>query len=76
MRPNLKLFGLDLSPYYLFHELPKNARCNVLGQMHRVLAPGGTLVIEDSAQPADAGKVTFFWIDSAKSSTSPSIVTT
>jgi ubiquinone/menaquinone biosynthesis C-methylase UbiE len=96
--PELKLFGLDLSPFYiqvardrldqvadaslvaenaesmpfrdgyfdavvsvyLFHELPKNARRNVLREMYRVLAPGGALVIEDSAQPADAGRVAFF----------------
>jgi ubiquinone/menaquinone biosynthesis C-methylase UbiE len=45
---------------YLFHELPKNARRNVLAEMHRVLRPGGIVVIEDSAQPVDAGEVSFF----------------
>ncbi len=96
--PGLKLYGLDLSPYYtqaardllrevpdvslvaenaehmpfcdnyfdvltsvyLFHELPRNARRNVFQEMFRVLRPGGLLVIEDSAQHADAGNVAFF----------------
>ncbi len=96
--PGMKLYGLDLSPYYvqvardllrdvpdvslvaenaehmpfcdgyfdvltsvyLFHELPRNARRNVLAEMFRVLRPGGLLVIEDSAQHADAGEVGFF----------------
>lgn len=38
---------------YLFHELPRNARRNVLREMYRALAPGGLLVLEDSAQPGD-----------------------
>jgi ubiquinone/menaquinone biosynthesis C-methylase UbiE len=96
--PDAKLYGLDLSPYYvqaarsllrdvadaslvaenaeqmpfsdawfdvvtsvyLFHELPKNARRNVYREMFRVLAPGGLLVIEDSAQRSEAGDVAFF----------------
>ncbi len=97
--PQAKLYGLDLSPYYvqaaqelvsevmpdasfvaenaesmpfrdeyfdavtsvyLFHELPKNARRNVLREIHRVLAPGGMVVLEDSAQYAEAGDVAFF----------------
>ena len=39
---------------YLFHELPRNARRNVVAEMWRVLRPGGLLVIEDSCQPADS----------------------
>jgi ubiquinone/menaquinone biosynthesis C-methylase UbiE len=96
--PRLRLYGLDLSPYYLqvarrvladlpdvslvaenaerlpfragyfdvvtsvflFHELPRSARRMVLAEMHRVLRPGGLLVIEDSAQLAESGDVAFF----------------
>ena len=43
-----------LTCVYLFHELPKNARRNVYAEMFRVLKPGGTLVIEDSAQLSDS----------------------
>lgn len=39
---------------YLFHELPRNARRNVVAEAWRVLRPGGLLVIEDSAQPAES----------------------
>ena len=39
---------------YLFHELPRNARRNVVREMFRVLQPGGLLVIEDSAQTSDS----------------------
>jgi ubiquinone/menaquinone biosynthesis C-methylase UbiE len=35
---------------YMFHELPRNARCNVAREMFRVVRPGGLVVIEDSAQ--------------------------
>jgi ubiquinone/menaquinone biosynthesis C-methylase UbiE len=45
---------------YLFHELPRSARRNVLSEMWRVLAPGGLLVIEDSAQPSEGGEVQLF----------------
>jgi ubiquinone/menaquinone biosynthesis C-methylase UbiE len=96
--PGLRLYGLDLSPYYvqearellasvpdvsfvtenaeampfrdghfdvatcvyLFHELPRNARRNVLAEMFRVLAPGGLCVLEDSAQRVDSPDVAFF----------------
>jgi len=96
--PTLKLYGLDLSPYYvqearsllrdvpdasflaenaestpfadarfdvvtsvyLFHELPRNARRNVLREAFRVLAPGGLIVLEDSAQRIDSREVAFF----------------
>lgn len=94
----LKLYGLDLSPYYLqearemldgvpdvslvaenaesmpfadglfdvvtsvylFHELPRNARRRVIAEMARVLKPGGMLVIEDSAQYAEAEEIAVF----------------
>jgi ubiquinone/menaquinone biosynthesis C-methylase UbiE len=42
---------------YLFHELPRNARRNVVREMKRVLRPGGLLVIEDSAQIAESGEI-------------------
>jgi ubiquinone/menaquinone biosynthesis C-methylase UbiE len=96
--PNAKLYGLDLSPYYLqvarkllrdiadaslvaenaeampfcddyfdavtsvylFHELPKNARRNVLREMFRVLRPGGIVAVQDSAQHLEAGQVAYF----------------
>lgn len=42
---------------YLFHELPRNARRNVVREMHRVLRPGGLLVIEDSAQVSESAEI-------------------
>jgi ubiquinone/menaquinone biosynthesis C-methylase UbiE len=39
---------------YLFHELPRNARRNVVREMLRVVKPGGLVVIEDSAQLSDS----------------------
>jgi len=42
---------------YLFHELPRNARRNVVREMLRVLRPGGLLVIEDSAQMAEGSEI-------------------
>lgn len=93
--PEARLWGLDLSPFYvqvarevlarvpeatllaenaesmplageafdvvtstfLFHELPRNARRRVLAEMHRVVRPGGLVVIEDSAQHTDGASI-------------------
>ncbi|MEM7449113.1 MAG: class I SAM-dependent methyltransferase [Myxococcota bacterium] len=91
--PETRLYGIDLSPYYLdesrskldasisltagnaeempyrddyfdavscvylFHELPRNARRKVLGEILRILRPGGTLVVEDSAQLAESAEL-------------------
>src|SRR5271165_5411159 len=38
---------------YLFHELPSGVRRSVVGEIRRVLRPGGTLVFVDSLQPGD-----------------------
>jgi ubiquinone/menaquinone biosynthesis C-methylase UbiE len=45
---------------YLFHELPRRARRRVAAELARVLRPGGLLVIEDSAQRAEASDLAFF----------------
>ncbi len=42
---------------YLFHELPRNARRNVVREMFRVLRPGGLIVLEDSAQQSDSPQI-------------------
>jgi ubiquinone/menaquinone biosynthesis C-methylase UbiE len=42
---------------YLFHELPRNARRNVVREMFRVLRPGGLVVLEDSAQMSDSPQI-------------------
>lgn len=39
---------------FLFHELPREARRNVLKECFRVLEPGGVLVLADSVQIADS----------------------
>jgi ubiquinone/menaquinone biosynthesis C-methylase UbiE len=39
---------------YMFHELPRNARRNVVREMLRVVRPGGLVVIEDSAQLSES----------------------
>ena len=38
---------------YLFHELPPRVRRAVVAEMHRVLRPGGTLILVDSLQTGD-----------------------
>jgi ubiquinone/menaquinone biosynthesis C-methylase UbiE len=45
---------------FLFHELPKQARRNVLSEMHRVVRPGGLAVLCDSAQPNDSPELEYF----------------
>ena len=90
--PELRLYGVDLSPayvrlarrrlpdvalvvenaeampfadaafdvvtsVYLFHELPRNTRRAVAREMFRVVRPGGTVVIEDSAQLAESAEI-------------------
>ncbi len=42
---------------YLFHELPRNARRNVMREMLRVVKPGGLVVIEDAAQLVDSAVI-------------------
>jgi SAM-dependent methyltransferase len=42
---------------YLFHELPRNTRRNVVREMFRVVRPGGLLVIEDSAQLSESADI-------------------
>jgi len=48
-----------ITSVYLFHELPKNARRSVLEECFRTLAPGGLLVLEDSAQLAESPTLEF-----------------
>jgi ubiquinone/menaquinone biosynthesis C-methylase UbiE len=42
---------------YLFHELPRNARRNVVRELFRVVRPGGLVVIEDSAQLVESAEI-------------------
>jgi ubiquinone/menaquinone biosynthesis C-methylase UbiE len=42
---------------YLFHELPRNTRRAVAREMFRVVRPGGLVVLEDSAQPAESAEI-------------------
>ena len=42
---------------YLFHELPRNVRRRIARELRRVLAPGGLLVVEDSAQLSDSAVI-------------------
>ncbi|WOD38607.1 class I SAM-dependent methyltransferase [Nodosilinea sp. E11] len=39
---------------FLFHELPPEARQNVINEMYRVVKPGGTVVLCDSIQRLDS----------------------
>jgi ubiquinone/menaquinone biosynthesis C-methylase UbiE len=93
--PDARLYGLDMSPFYvryarrlldatssttlvvedaakmpfadgffdavvsvfLFHELPPRVRRVVATEMHRVLKPGGTVVLCDSAQLSDSSEI-------------------
>jgi ubiquinone/menaquinone biosynthesis C-methylase UbiE len=43
---------------FMLHELPRRVRRAALEEMHRVLAPGGVLVLEDSAQPSESRELT------------------
>jgi len=45
---------------YLFHELPRRARRAVMSELQRVLRPGGLLVLQDSAQLAEAADLESF----------------
>ncbi len=47
-----------LTCVYLLHELPRDARQNVLNECFRLLEPGGTLVLADSIQIGDSPKFT------------------
>jgi ubiquinone/menaquinone biosynthesis C-methylase UbiE len=45
---------------FLFHELPRDARRNVIKEMFRVLRPGGTATIVDSAQMEESSEISQF----------------
>lgn len=42
---------------YLFHELPRAHRRNVVRELYRVLKPGGLVVLEDSAQLSESAEI-------------------
>ncbi len=50
-----------VSSIFLFHELPRSARMNVLQEMYRVLRPGGCAVICDSAQRVESAELEYFF---------------
>jgi ubiquinone/menaquinone biosynthesis C-methylase UbiE len=52
-------FDVALS-VFLFHELPRRARKNVLREMRRVVDPSGLVVIEDAAQLNDSPELRVF----------------
>jgi ubiquinone/menaquinone biosynthesis C-methylase UbiE len=52
--PYLDGYFQGVSSVFMFHELPPEARQQVIEQCYRVLAPGGIFVICDSIQEADS----------------------
>ena len=46
---------------FLFHELPRSARTNVMREMHRVLKPGARAIICDSAQRSESEELSYFF---------------
>lgn len=49
-----------VSSVFLFHELPKDARRNVMREALRVVRPGGTFAVIDSAQADDSPELMWF----------------
>ncbi len=41
---------------FLFHELPREARQNVINECYRILKPGGSFILADSIQLSDSPK--------------------